>query len=57
MINKDSIAKMKHGVVIINCSRGGLVRTEDLIKGLDEGKIYGAGLDVYENEKEYFFSD
>lgn len=57
MINQDSIHKMKQDVVIINCSRGGLIKTEDLIKGIEEGKIYGVGLDVYENEKEYFFSD
>ncbi|GKQ43312.1 lactate dehydrogenase [Companilactobacillus sp. RD055328] len=50
MINKDSIAKMKDGVIIINVSRGTLVNTDDLLAGLDNKKIGGAGLDVYEDE-------
>jgi D-lactate dehydrogenase len=57
MINKDSIAKMKHGVMLINTSRGGLVNTKDLIENLKTGQIGSAGLDVYEEESEYFFED
>jgi D-lactate dehydrogenase len=57
MINKDSIAKMKKGVMLINTSRGGLVNTQDLIENLKNGKIGYAGLDVYEEESEYFFED
>lgn len=57
MINKDSIGKMKDRVVIINTARGGLVDTRALIDGVKSGKIFGAALDVYENEKNYFFSD
>jgi D-lactate dehydrogenase len=57
MINKDSIAKMKDGVMIINTGRGQLINTNDLIEGLKEKKISAAGLDVYEEEGEYFYED
>ncbi len=50
LINKDSIAKMKDGVRIINCARGGIVVEADLKDALDSGKIAGAALDVYEVE-------
>ncbi len=46
MINKDSIAKMKDGVIFINTSRGGLVVEKDLRDALIRGKIKQAGLDV-----------
>ncbi len=57
IVNSESISKMKKGVIIINSARGGLVNTESLIEGLKNKKIGGAGLDVYENEKDYFFED
>ncbi len=57
MINLDSISKMKPGVVIINTSRGKLIDTESLIKKLSEGHIGGVGLDVYEDEEEFFLND
>ena len=57
MINKKTIEKMKDGVMIINTGRGKLIRTADLIGGLKSGKIGSAGLDVYEEEAEYFFED
>ncbi len=57
MINKESIAKMKKGVIIINCSRGKLINTNDLVQKLSEGKIGGVGLDVYEDEEEFFLRD
>ena len=57
MINKESIAKMKKGVIIINCSRGNLINTNDLVQKLSEGKIGGVGLDVYEDEEEFFLRD
>ncbi|KAJ3269201.1 hypothetical protein HDV01_001680 [Terramyces sp. JEL0728] len=57
MINKESIGKMKTGVMLINTSRGGLIDTLDLIDGLKSGKIGYAGLDVYEGESEYFFEN
>lgn len=57
LVNKDSIAKMKKGVMIINTGRGQLIHTEDLIEGLRTKLVGSAGLDVYEEEKEYFYED
>lgn len=48
---------LKKGVILINTSRGGLIDTNALISGLHSGIIGGCGLDVYENEGEYFFQD
>ena len=50
LINKDSIAKMKDGVRIINCARGGIINEADLKDALDSGKVAGAALDVFEVE-------
>ena len=47
----------KEGVMIINTGRGQLINTNDLIEGLKEKKIAAAGLDVYEEEGEYFYED
>lgn len=57
IINSSSISKMKDGVMIINTGRGKLIKTTDLVKALKSGKISAAGLDVYEEESEYFFED
>ena len=57
IVNAESIAKMKKGVMIINTGRGQLINTEDLIEGLRTHHIGSAGLDVYEEEKEYFYED
>lgn len=57
LINKDSIAKMKKGVMIINTGRGKLIHTEDLIEGLRSKQVGSAGLDVYEEERDYFYED
>lgn len=57
IINKETISKMKDGVIIINSSRGKLIKTDDLIEAMFENKIGGVGLDVYENEEEYFLQD
>ena len=57
MINKESIGKMKDGVVLINTARGGLIDSEALIEGLESGKIGGAGLDVVENEFGLYYYD
>ena len=57
LINQDSIAKMKKGVMIINTGRGKLINTEDLIEGLRSKQVGSAGLDVYEEEREYFYED
>ncbi|KAL7498657.1 hypothetical protein ACHAWT_006479, partial [Skeletonema menzelii] len=56
-INEDVLPMLKKGVIIINTSRGGLIDTNALISGLHSGIIGGCGLDVYENEGEYFFQD
>ena len=50
MINQDSIAQMKDGVIIINTARGPLIVEKDLAKALNEGKVKGAGLDVLSQE-------
>ncbi len=57
LINRDSISKMKRGVMIINTGRGPLISTEDLIEGLRSGQVGYAGLDVYEEERNYFYQD
>lgn len=50
LINAETIAKMKDGVVFINTSRGNNVDENALLDALNSGKIYGAGLDVYAEE-------
>lgn len=57
IINKKSISLMKDKVFILNTSRGALIDTEALIDGIKSGKIGGAGLDVYEEESEFFYED
>lgn len=56
-INMETLDQLKPGVLLINTSRGGLVDTKALLKGLQSGVIGGVGMDVYENEQEYFFQD
>lgn len=57
LINDYSISKMKNGVMIINTGRGQLIHTNALIEGLKNKKIGYAGLDVYEEEGDYFYED
>lgn len=57
IINKESINKMRDGVMIINTGRGQLIHTNSLIEGLKSKKIGSAGLDVYEEEGDYFYED
>lgn len=57
LINAKAIEKMKDGVMIINTGRGQLIHTVDLVEGLKNHKIGYAGLDVYEEETDYFFED
>lgn len=57
LINKNTIAKMKKGVFILNTSRGMLIDAEDLLEGIKKRKIGAACLDVYEDENDIFFND
>ncbi|MBQ6951466.1 MAG: 2-hydroxyacid dehydrogenase [Clostridia bacterium] len=57
MINEESIAKMKKGVVIINTSRGALIDAEALLSGIKARQVGAACLDVYEEESDVFFTD
>lgn len=57
LINKDTIAKMKKGVFILNTSRGKLIDAEALLEGIKEKKVGAACLDVYEDENDIFFKD
>ncbi|MCE9791052.1 MULTISPECIES: 2-hydroxyacid dehydrogenase [Shewanella] len=57
LLNADSFAKMKPGMMVINTSRGGLLNAIDAMEALKLGQIGSLGLDVYENEKELFFED
>ena len=57
MIDEEAISKMKKGVVIVNTSRGALIKGEALVDGLLARKIGAACLDVYEEEADIFFED
>ncbi|SFE16753.1 D-lactate dehydrogenase [Chitinophaga sp. CF118] len=57
LINKNTLDQMKDGVMLINTSRGALLKTIDVIEALKTGKIGYLGLDVYEYEKGLFFED
>ncbi len=57
IVNEQSIALMKTGVMIINTSRGALINTVDVINGLANQKIGYLGIDVYEQEENLFFED
>lgn len=50
MINKEAFDKMKEGVMIINCARGGIIKENDLYEAMKSGKVAGAALDVFEVE-------
>lgn len=57
MINLKAIERMKQGVILVNTSRGALISTEDLIKGIRMLKFSGVGLDVYEEEQPNVFEN
>lgn len=50
IINKDAFSKMKKGVKLINCARGGIVNEADLAQAIKDGIVSGAALDVFETE-------
>ncbi|MCW8996458.1 MAG: 2-hydroxyacid dehydrogenase [Psychromonas sp.] len=57
LLNSESFAKMKDGVMIVNTSRGALLNAVDAIQALKSGRIGALGLDVYEEEESLFFGD
>lgn len=57
LINIDTIKQMKDGVILVNTSRGALVKTNDLVEGIRMHKFAGVGLDVYEEETQNVFED
>lgn len=57
LLNRKAFSKMREDVIIINTSRGGLIDSEALLEAIGEGKVAGAGLDVYEEENGVFFED
>lgn len=57
LVNAESLKKVRKGVTLINTSRGGLVDSEALLAALRDGTVGAAGLDVYEEESEWFYED
>ncbi len=57
LINADAVSQMRQGVMLINTSRGALINTAAVIRGLKTGRIGYLGLDVYEEEGDLFFRD
>ncbi len=57
LICKETLDKMKDGVVIVNTARGGLIDSEAFITAVEEGKVGAAGLDVVENEFDLYYYD
>lgn len=57
IINREAIARMEPGVMLVNTSRGALVDTRAVIDGLKSGQVGGLALDVYEEEEDLFFED
>jgi D-lactate dehydrogenase len=57
LINRETLARMKPGAILINTSRGALINASDLVDALKSGTLGGAALDVYEEEERVFFRD
>jgi len=57
MVSRDTLRMMKDGVVILNTSRGALIDSEALLDAIKTGKVSAAGLDVYEEESDFFYED
>jgi glyoxylate reductase len=50
IISTKEFEKMKHGIVIVNTARGGVLDEDALVKAIDSGRVWSVGLDVYQNE-------
>ncbi len=57
LINETTLSKIKDSAMLINTSRGGLIKTSDIIAALKSGKLGYLGIDVYEQEQNLFFKD
>lgn len=57
LLNRQRIAQLKHGAIVINTGRGSLLDTEALVLALENGKLAGAALDVVEGEEGIFYAD
>ena len=57
LIRQETIDKMKDDVILVNTSRGGLIKTDDLIAGIRDHKFFAVGLDVYEEETDFVYED
>jgi D-lactate dehydrogenase len=57
IVNRETIAKMKDSVILVNTARGGLIDTEALIEAVESGKVSGAALDVHEDELDIYYKD
>ncbi len=57
MIDRSALAKMKDGVILLNCARGELMDMNDMIQGIEDRKIGGLGLDVFEKEEGIYHQD
>ena len=57
LVNRDRLAQMKRGAILVNTSRGGLVESEALLDAIRSGWLGGACLDVYEEESDLFYED
>lgn len=57
LIDRNALAKMKMGAMLINTSRGGIINTQDAVEALKTGKLGYLAIDVYEQEEDLFFRD
>jgi D-lactate dehydrogenase len=57
LVKEETLAKMRDGVMLINTSRGGLIDAQAVVRALKSGKVGYLGLDVYEQESEFFYED
>lgn len=57
LFDADMFSKVKKGAVLVNAARGAVIDTPELIKAVNDGTLYGAAIDTYENEAPYFTYD